>query len=658
MSAHLFTAAFLFAGLGAGARGFLEARGELPLKGQTHAAQFKSLGGVDIDPEACKDFELLTGSKATCADVSTMSPADLRAAWGDTAPDVVFTSPPCTGFSGLLPKKQAGQEKYQRLNALTLIGVELLLSTWSTPPSLIVLENVPRIQTRGQLLLTQVKQRLAAAGYRWHEGTHDCGEIGNLAQHRRRYLLVARLPSKVSAFVHRPPIRRVRACGEVLEPLPFPGDPAAGPMHALPKLSWLNWVRLSLIPPGGDWRDLPKAHQPQAENEGKHTAKMAVQSLKDPARTVTGGDTRLGSGAPAIADDRVAQLLGVGATGDNAKSFKGRPGHMGVADWQEPVPAITGRMSVSTGNATAAIQDPRAVELLAVGDRFNGGFGVTSDRDPAPAVTGSMHLTGTSAVAVADSLAIEKLGLSPHEGRYTDKFKVFSEAGPVNTVTSAHEVQAGAQSIADSANLKKLGLASPLERGQKRRTLWARWKVMDFLRPAQTVTGEGGTASTAIADLAARGKLGLQCRPWENSGIYGVVSWEAALGAVTGSASVDNGRFSVADPRAWDPRKPPPAPVLIIAKDGTWHRPLTTLELAVLQGLPTEVDGMPLVLAGKSHAHWRKRIGNAVPVGAGKGIAGSLLRALLASVLGGFRLDSEGVWVSPHGEREQIGISP
>lgn len=50
---------------------------------------------------------------------------------------------------------------------------------------------------------------------------------------------------------------------------------------------------------------------------------------------------------------------------------------------------------------------------------------------------------------------------------------------------------------------------------------------------------------------------------------------------------------------------------LIEARDGTWHRPFTTLELAAIQSL-VEPEGS-LELDGLSDSAWRERIGNAVP---------------------------------------------
>jgi hypothetical protein len=70
---------------------------------------------------------------------------------------------------------------------------------------------------------------------------------------------------------------------------------------------------------------------------------------------------------------------------------------------------------------------------------------------------------------------------------------------------------------------------------------------------------------------------------------------------------------------------------VILAEDGTWHRPLTTLEQTVLQGPPAfQGDGTPLVLAGQSHSTWRKRIGNAVPPPTAEAVATAMLTTLIA----------------------------
>lgn len=81
------------------------------------------------------------------------------------------------------------------------------------------------------------------------------------------------------------------------------------------------------------------------------------------------------------------------------------------------------------------------------------------------------------------------------------------------------------------------------------------------------------------------------------------------------------------------------------AIDGTWHRPMTTLELAALQGFPMRVDGAWLNLAGGRHGKARELIGNAVPVPAAEAIGRACMAAILSSRSRGLTLCGEPVWV-------------
>jgi hypothetical protein len=89
---------------------------------------------------------------------------------------------------------------------------------------------------------------------------------------------------------------------------------------------------------------------------------------------------------------------------------------------------------------------------------------------------------------------------------------------------------------------------------------------------------------------------------------------------------------------------------VIVAPDGTWHRPLSTLELAALQGFPTVLDGAPLVLAGKSHTRWRQAIGDAIPPPAARAVCEQILEALVASDTNTFRLSAQEIWVAQREE--------
>ena len=218
------------------------------------------------------------------------------------------------------------------------------------------------------------------------------------------------------------------------------------------------------------------------------------------------------------------------------------------------------------------------------------------------------------------------------------------------------------------------------------------------LEPSGTMTGNQapGGGQHSVADLR------ITCSPWQNAGVLGVLAWSQPSYTITGSLDLWAGFAAVADPRdeeplvaafegvavstldrseartrgrrtapcassgGWwvsDPRvpsnprlavrwqqhdlddAPPYLPVLAGRGDGSWHRPITLLERARLQGIPAEVDGAPLDLEG-TLSQVAKHIGNAVPVGAALAIAGEMLRTLILAATGAFMLSSgSGVWV-------------
>jgi site-specific DNA-cytosine methylase len=261
----------LFVGLGGGASGFNRAS---PRVGNLQG-RFRCIGGIDVDPAAVRDFERLADTKGTVLDLfdrdqyrafhgrepgsdwREATAADIQRAAAGERPHIVFLSAPCKGFSGLLSEGKSKTDKYQALNRLTVRGVWLMLEAWADdPPELVIFENVPRIATRGRHLLDQIGDLLRAYGYAVAETTHDCGEIGGLAESRKRFLLVARHAEKVQPFLYQPDTKPLRAVGDVLGRMPMPGTDIAGPMHRVPRLQWKTWVRLAFVEAGSDWRSL------------------------------------------------------------------------------------------------------------------------------------------------------------------------------------------------------------------------------------------------------------------------------------------------------------------------------------------------------------------------------------------------------------------
>ncbi len=415
-------------GLGGGAAGFNRAR---PRVGNVEA-HWECLGGIDVDPAGLRDFERLAGVPGTLLDLFTRdqyvrfhgkeppagwreaTPEDVRRAAQGKRPDAVFISSPCKGASGLLSEKLSLTPKYKALNELTLRCIWLMGEAWADDPvPLIVFENVPRLASRGRHLLDQINSLLGSFGYAVAETTHDCGELGGLAQSRKRFLLVARHVEKVPPFLYEPEKKSLRAVGDILGRMPLPGDiDAAGPMHRVPSLQWKTWVRLALVRAGSDWRSLNDL----AVEDGYlrdliivpeyHRGVLGVNHWGDSCGVVAGASRPM-NGRFSVADPRAPA---------NALQYQ----QYGVRRWTDTSGAIIGVKS--PGQGTYSVADPR-------GQSF-GKYPVTNWDGPSGTVIAA-STTGQGAFAVADPR---------HSGpaKHSNEFRIVPWSRHAQAVTSAH----------------------------------------------------------------------------------------------------------------------------------------------------------------------------------------------------------------------------
>lgn len=433
----------LFCGLGGGAKGFNNASARVG----SVQARFRCIGGIDSDAGAIKDFGVLAGVPGTVMDLfnreqytrfhgveppagwKEATATDIHRAAGGERPHVVFLSAPCKGFSGLLSQTKSKTEKYQALNELTLRGVWLMLEAYKDDPvEMVLFENVPRIASRGRYLLDQITGLLRSYGYAVAETTHDCGELGGLAQSRKRFLLVARHEAKVPPFLYEPVKRSLRSVGDILERMPLPGDEAGGPMHRVPSLQWKTWVRLAFVEAGKDWRSLQRLEVEDGHLRDYllapefHNGYLGVRRWSEPMGTVAGRST-VSNGAFSVADPRFSpsakwmegQAYGVRSWGDTAGTVTGQrspgQGNFSVADprihsvrhnnifrvvqWDK-----TGGTGPTAGGM--AVSDPRPGMNRTAGDHYltGGHYGVVPWGDPSYAVSGAAcHDNGHWSVA-------------------------------------------------------------------------------------------------------------------------------------------------------------------------------------------------------------------------------------------------------------------
>ncbi|CEJ15960.1 C-5 cytosine-specific DNA methylase [bacterium YEK0313] len=713
-------------GAGGGGKGFN--------RGGARVGRFEGvpvcIGGIDNDAAGLADFERVTGVQGTLRDLFTVAqytafhgrppppdfkevtPDDVRRAAGYRRPNVVFMSTPCKGYSGLLAEQASLSPKYQALNALAQRVVWLVLEAWADdPPEFILFENVPRIMTRGRGFLDQICAMLAPYNFAWVESQHDCGELGGLAQSRKRFLGVARHRGKVPPFLYEPPRQRIRSVGELLEQCPLPGDLSVGPMHRMPNLQWKTWVRLAFVEAGSDWRSLNKL---QVEDGVlRDFAIMPDRAWRDGTLGVLPWPASSGAitaqaeattGRFSVADPRVSS------------TFEGA-GHMGVREWDRPAALITGDARPTKGQFSVA--DPRPPEgaahyhqygvrpwsgsmgaVINVKSPGQGVFSVADPRvdghpksvqlgirrweEPAPVVKGDVSV-GTGPYAVPDpripgsprfnnTYRIVRTGEAspavagpggPANGLCVadpraagsfagnGKYRVTAMTEPAGTVIGGSTTGQGAFAIADP----RTGYGPNSHRNKMR--------VAEWEKSTGTVIGADRVGSGAMSVADPRPEFARDGREqYLSAGHYGVNRWEASSLAVTGTGQHDNGRWSVADPRpaegAEAGRLPAPEDRLVAvirALDGTWHRPFTTYELAALQGY---VDpGEHLVMQGTSDSAWRERIGNMVPPPAAQAIMSTICRTLLLAWQGEtFMLSSDPIWVRPIATALSIDVPP
>lgn len=496
----------LFCGLGGGAKGFNKAS---PRVGNM-VGKFRCIGGIDVGVPVIRDFERMAGVRGTVLDLFDRSqfidfhgveppagwreagPADIRAAAGGEYPHIVFLSAPCKGFSGLLAEGKSKTARYQALNRLTVRGVWLMLEAFADePPELVVFENVPRIANRGRHLLDQIGDLLRRYGYAVAETTHDCGEIGALAQSRKRFLLVARHLEKVPPFLYEPDKKRLRAVGDVLGRMPLPGDPAGGPMHRVPRLQWKTWVRLAFVEAGSDWRSLNRLEVSDGVLRDYlivpeyRSGYLGVKRWDEPCGTVA-GKSLPSNGSFSIADPRFdqsakwkdGQALGVRQWGESTGTVAGQQGPLqgaySVADprhrcpakhsnefrivpWAREAGAVTG--AHGTGQCVA---DPRGADDPA---KLHGKYKVESWNETARTVIAG---NANGAFAVAD----------PRPALYRDKGSDYLTAGhygvtrwddPSGAVSAAAGHDNGRWSVADprvcdSVQVGESGMPAPADK--------------------------------------------------------------------------------------------------------------------------------------------------------------------------------------------------
>jgi DNA (cytosine-5)-methyltransferase 1 len=280
----------LFSGAGGLAEGF-------------HEAGWNIVAGVDSDRYAAETFQL-NFPRATFLkmDVSELTPGKLLKATGlkPGELDCLLGGPPCQSFSYNNHARSASTRRARLFEHYLRIVAKL-------KPRLIVMENVPGMLTIGKgRIVKEIQVRLKKLGYRSQIRILYAEDFGVPQQRRRVFVIATRLPWRRPLFpigTHGPaskpsedagtyiyrwkasknrPARPLVSVWDVIGDLPLVRNGAkkfkmsyrrktrtesqerarrgsdAVYDHVAHKLTKKMITRISKVPQGGDWRDIPR----------------------------------------------------------------------------------------------------------------------------------------------------------------------------------------------------------------------------------------------------------------------------------------------------------------------------------------------------------------------------------------------------------------
>ena len=264
-------------------------------------AGFKIKGGIDIDPDSIKTFQKnFPKSKAICGNLLEYSDDKIMEDFGDLEIDVIVGGPPCQGFSSANRWQKESDDPRNKLFFEYLRFVELL------KPKAVLIENVRGILTRDKgYAKKRIEKLLEDLGYYVECKVLNASDYG-VPQNRLRAFFVAIRKDIGEGFDfddldEKPKVNVKQAIGElygldleykeVLESKPKNTYEKylrkAGQKlnnHEIKYPAKLTQERISCVPQGGNWKDIPAEMFPN-NRSNRHSS--AFKRLDERACSVT-----------------------------------------------------------------------------------------------------------------------------------------------------------------------------------------------------------------------------------------------------------------------------------------------------------------------------------------------------------------------------------
>lgn len=267
-------------------------------------AGFEIAGGIDFNPDSVETYiRNFPKAKAICGDLQSFDDKRILREFGSLSIDVIVGGPPCQGFSS------ANRWHKEKDDARNKLFFDFLRFVSALKPKVVLIENVRGILTRdGGFAKKRIEELVMGLGYQITSEVLNASDFG-VPQNRFRAFFVATKINKVkenfdfSSLKKLPSVNVKDAIGELydlneegVEGWLLKRKPASDyqkylrsktgevPNHQVRFPAEITQKRISHVPQGGNWANIPKK---LFNNQRNNRHSSAYKRLKEDECSVT-----------------------------------------------------------------------------------------------------------------------------------------------------------------------------------------------------------------------------------------------------------------------------------------------------------------------------------------------------------------------------------
>lgn len=239
-------------------------------------AGMQAIAGIDFKEAAIKTYQnYFINSQGICADISQMDEKEIKEKLGNLSDiDIIIGGPPCQGFSN------ANKNYVELDDPRNKLFFEFVKFVDMASPKVVVMENVPQIITKNEgYAKKRITEIFTGRGYSVTNAILDASEFGVPQKRLRNFFFIVKEKefdvSKIQKVSERPTVKD--AIGELYQFENVHEDErtivekpsceyqkylrsvdAYVPNHDIHYPAEIQQKRISYVPQGGNWRDVPE----------------------------------------------------------------------------------------------------------------------------------------------------------------------------------------------------------------------------------------------------------------------------------------------------------------------------------------------------------------------------------------------------------------